>query len=205
MGGYRLSTRYHQQTVLLSPRGSQSPSLSLRCHLLVLANRYHCSVLCWVTPPITKDPLSSAPPFGNTGLSCQMRVIFSRNPSKGERSEMLLPETSSHFKLINPASGDMSEMLLWLRSKRVNPVRLARGDISDISLLPSMSHPKLVNPASGDMSDIGILLLPRFSIVKPVKLAKGVRSDISEPGIYRISSFGKPTMGDKSDIELPAA
>ena len=53
--------------------------------------------------------------FWNPGLLCQMSSIFSRNSSKGERSEMLLSDRSSHFKSVNLAIGDISDMSLRLR------------------------------------------------------------------------------------------
>ena len=57
-------------------------------------------------------PSILGPPFGKAGLSNQTSLIFSRNPSRGEMSEMLFLEICSHFKLVNPASGDISDMSL---------------------------------------------------------------------------------------------
>ena len=79
-------------------------------------------------------PSIFGPPFGNPGLLCQMSVIFSPKPSRGEKSEIWFAATLSHVKLVN----------------------LARGVTSDMSLSKTFSHVKLVNPASGDISEMSL-------------------------------------------------
>ena len=157
------------------PMGGRPPLLSPCPHSLLIVNR--CCDLSSVSGNTTHNhgPSIFGPPFGNPGLPCQRRFIFSRIPSKGEKSEISLLLTASHFKFVNPASGDTSDILLCSRFRRFNPVNAARGDIFDIPL-PT-----------------------RYSSFKPVKPARGVRSDRSASQISTFSSFVNPTRGDKSD------
>ena len=56
-----------------------------------------------VTRPIATVPLFSVPPVGNPRICRAKRVLYSsRNPSKGEKSEISLFSTFSHFKLVKP-------------------------------------------------------------------------------------------------------
>ena len=123
-------------------------------------------------------PSILGPPSGNPGLAYQISFILSRNPSKGEKSEISLFSTFSHFKLVKSARGDISDMLLPERLRRVNPsnpqgaiypILFRRQDTVLSSLLipqggiyPIYSPPQIsissnfVNPARADKSDIGI-------------------------------------------------
>ena len=115
--------------------GGRPPSLLLYPHLFLIVNPCCYLFLCPVTTTHSHGPSIFGPPFGKPGLSdAKVTVIFSRNSSKGERSEMLLRSTASHVKLVSPASGEASDMSLCERSIHFKLVNPARGDISDISL-----------------------------------------------------------------------
>ena len=131
-------------SVTSPPLTSDSQSISFRSCASVPGKTTH-----------SHGPSILGPPFGNAGLPCQTSFIFSRNPSRGEKSTMLFRLASSHFKLVNPASGAIYPIYRGLQgADALARLKLQAG----------------IYPI--------IFSLRRYSSFKPVKPAKGVRSDI---------------------------
>ena len=219
-----MSTPHRRQAFPLLPHGWQLPSSVTVPALASASKSVPLSSLVSGNTVHSHGPSIFDPPIGNPGLAYEMSFIFSRIPSKGEKSEILLSWRFSHFKLVKPATGDISETWFQAKPKRFSPVNLARNDISDIPLPSRYSSVRFGKLASGarlasarsapqiftfsscfkfDRGDISEKRLPH--VKKPVKLispASGAMSDTSFSVNDKYSNFVNRASGDRSDMLL---
>ena len=144
-----------------------------------------------------QGPSIFGPPCGKAGLLDQKSFIFSRNPSKGEKSAIIFPPTCSHVKFFNCAKGDTSDILLSVSSNHFRLVSFAKSDISDMRL---PGRPKRVNPVNSTTGETSDTPHPRR--YSSFKFFAPFRVDISGSP-PQISMTSSPTSGDKSDKGFP--
>ena len=130
-----MSTRHRRRAFPRLRHGWQRLPLSPFPQSSLRVNPYRYPVLNPVKRPITRVPLVLLPLLGTPDCCARRSLCSHAIHPRGEKLEISLSSTPSHFRLVNPASGDIFDMWLSRTFKRSNPVNLASGDMSGYAVV----------------------------------------------------------------------